>query len=93
VTFNLIKLDIPHYSVKFIAISAKYPKIKLDGWASLEGKGLKVSYRRGTAKTEAQLPKYIPKEDIHIVDNIKPTLAMVIRDYLTNIGMNQISQR
>ncbi len=77
---DLIRLDIPHYSVKFIAISAKYPKLKLNGWESLSGKSLKISYRSGTKIIEDNLPKYIAKESLHPIRRTEQGLRLVLID-------------
>lgn len=75
---KLIRLDIPHYSVKFIAISAKYPKLKLDGWDSLKGKNLKVAYRKGTKIFEDHLPNLLPKENIIDTYNTEQGLKIAL---------------
>lgn len=75
---KLIKLDIPHYSVRFIAISAKYPRLELDGWESLRGKDLKVAYRRGTKIFEDHLPELLPRESIIAIADVEQGLKLAL---------------
>jgi len=77
---DLIRLDIPHYSVKFIAISAKYPKLKLNGWKSLGDKNLKIAYRRGTKIAEDQLPRYVVKESLYPISSTEQGLRLVLKN-------------
>lgn len=77
---DMIRLDIPHYSVKFIAISAKYPKLELNGWKSLKGKDLKIACRRGTKIAEEQLPRYVANEDLSPITSTEQGLRLVLME-------------
>ena len=77
---KLTRLDIPHYNVRFVAISAKHPKLRLDGWESLRGKDYKVAYRRGTKIIEDNLPKVIPRENIIITGETEQGLKLALSE-------------
>lgn len=71
------KLEMPHYSVEFLAISAKYPRFKLAGWDSLTGKNLKIVYRRGTKIIEDNLPQRVSDKNIIAISETEQGLKLV----------------
>lgn len=75
---KLIRLSIPHYSVNFLAVSAKLPKLELNGWESLKGKDLKIAYRRGTKIIEDHLPNLAEKENIIATSDTEQGLKLAI---------------
>ncbi|CAH0536532.1 transporter substrate-binding domain-containing protein [Vibrio marisflavi] len=77
---NLIRLSIPHYSVRFVALAIKRPKLGLNGWNSLSDTDLVVTYRIGTKIIEEFLPKHVPSESIHGVVKVEQGLELLSKN-------------
>jgi hypothetical protein len=66
---NLIRVEEPHYSVRFVAF-ARESGVQLQGWKSLRETEYRVDYRRGIALCELQLPKVIPSGRLSAVSTV-----------------------
>ena len=76
---DMIRLDVPHYTVRFLALSTKNPKLVLNGWSSLDDKELAVAYRIGTKIVEEFLPKHVPDSETYGVVKVEQGLDLIAK--------------
>jgi hypothetical protein len=74
---NLIRVEEPHYSVRFVAF-ARESGVQLQGWKSLRETEYRVDYRRGIALCERQLPLVIPATRLSVVTTIHQAIQKLL---------------
>lgn len=83
---NLIRVETSPFSNRFCAY-AMNPDTKLDGWDSLKNTDYKVDYMRGQKKTDEELPKWVKKENLHMINHWTEGLRR-LSDGRTDIYVN-----
>ncbi len=77
---NLVRVEEPHWESGFLAVGVD-PKIKLNGWHSLNSTSYKIVYRRGIKGCEINLPKYVKAGNLDKVSNIYSGFHKVMRNW------------
>lgn len=74
---NLIRVDEPHFSVRFAAYAIK-PGIVLEGWNSLKDTAYTVEYRRGLTFIETRLKSVVAPEKLSDIATVEQGLKKLI---------------
>ncbi len=70
---NLVRVEEPHISGKFIAITTN-PSVRISGWEDLDNSEFKVEYTMGMKGSEDHLPRIVGKENLSSV--VSPVMGL-----------------
>ena len=80
---SLVRVEEPHFITRYVAYAAR-PGFRMNGWASLAGKGWTVGYLAGTRRPEKMLTSVLPKEEMVATMNLDAGMHML---YLKRIDL------